>query len=228
MYSNLSQQQVDNIVNNPLEAAKFKNKERYGFMSELIEEDENESPIKEPGKIVFDGGDEGDIEWEEFKVKKTLEDSDDEADEVKQERELSERQRRLQQMHRLRMEFWTSDEPPAHGAAKPDNTFQYYLDKLNAKGERVKHYNDKIICEICGSVHRRNQVTPHCKTKKHRQAAADLEMRIGARITDKYRDFVVPRKHLIEEKLKRYVDKKIDELLVQLGGLSNTPGLSLQ
>jgi len=210
MYTNLNDNEINIIADNPLERAEYEMSARNDFFKELVD-DENESPEKVPKRIVFDGkgpDEELDTVWKGFKQLQTLD--DEPSDKL-----TPEKVRRLEQLHRLRLEFWTSDDAPTEGRSTPSNVVRFELEQDNPKKPKL-HWNDKIMCQICGSVIRRNLSTYHLRTKKHRLAAVDLELRLASRVSNKFNDFVYnPQAKSMQRRLMKYIDAKVEAKLAQ-------------
>lgn len=210
MYKNLSEKAIEDLIDNPLELAKFNTMRAMNFVDpesdarEVLELVDDSGPNVEEkltaAKIVFDG-DEGNVDLTEFKQFYTIEDDSEPIDEdVKAKCRAKLRERIL---------FWTEDNPEFVGhKSKPDNTIEYFLDnEFNKNGTRKLHHRDRIMCEICGCCIRRSQTTAHLRTKKHRNAAADLDYRLHNRLVQKQAKVGTNIEKLIEDKVEQVLKK---------------------
>lgn len=204
MYKNIPDAAIDLILNDPLELAKLNDMRSNGFVDRekyapgVFEDDNDDSidtePAPGPKLVVFDG--DGNVDWDEFKPVIV----DDDEDRIN---------RKIKEKYKERIQFWTDDDPIFNGKSKPDNTIEYFLkNQFNKNGTRKTHFKDRILCEICGCAIRRSLITQHLRTKKHRRAAADLDMRIQARMSSKNKVIAIPA----DKELNDIIQRKVNEL----------------
>lgn len=69
--------------------------------------------------------------------------------------------------------FWSKYNEPNKNVGYLNNRkcVDFHLKgEITRHGTQKKHWKDKVQCNVCGSIYRRNLATQHRKTKKHKQA----------------------------------------------------------